>query len=411
MEDSDSLVDYRDVVSRFSFAEHARRADEYFARLDVKSTIARKPFASLEETSELCAAIGAMLAGLNLFSGARVLEFGAGTCWFSRILAMLRCEVVAVDVSANALELGRKLVQADPLAADLNVEFVRLDSDTLPFPDASFDRVLCFDALHHVTDQGAVIAEFARVLKAPGIIGLHEPGPNHSRGAQSQYEMRKFDVIEGDVHIEQLIDRARQHGIVDVKMAAYSTRPVFVELADFNQFLATPTSGVVANTLTAQAHADFQNRRVCFMHKGDPDAPVDSRRREGLRMELTAAAEQHANHVRIRGTVRNAGAAIWRPSSDPIDGAGKAGDVNIAVHLIDREGTQHNHYYARRTLSAVPVAPGESVEVDFTIPYPADLKRFCFEIDLVAEHVAWFEMAGDKVIAGNRAFRVEVDRQ
>lgn len=396
------LIDYREVVARFSFSEHARRADEYFSGHDAKSTIARKPFSALEETGELCAAISAMLAGLNLFSGARVLEFGAGTCWFSRILALLRCEVVAVDVSGKALDIGRQLIQADMLASELRVEFVRLEDPELPFSDASFDRVLCFDALHHVPDQGFAITEFARVLKQPGIIALHEPGPDHSKGAQSQYEMHKFDVIEADVHIGELIARARQSGISVVKMATYSARPVFTDPHDFDQFLADPSTGSVAQALTAQAYADFQNRRVCFMHKGDPGAPVDSRRRDGLLMDFEGTAELNSDHARVHGVVRNIGAAAWLPSSAPIDGSGHAGDVNIGVHLLDREGTQHNSYYVRRMLSAAPIGPGDAVQVDFTIPFPAGLNKFCFEVDLVAEHVTWFEMAG------SQTFRIEV---
>lgn len=45
-----------------------------------------------------------------LFPGVRILDFGAGTCWMSRLLAMLGCNVTAVDVSRKALEVGDKFL-------------------------------------------------------------------------------------------------------------------------------------------------------------------------------------------------------------------------------------------------------------------------------------------------------------
>ena len=401
-QDDNHLIDYRDLVAKFTFAEHARRADEYFSGFDEKSTIVRKPFAALDEVGGLCAGVGAILTGLKLFGGARVLEFGAATCWFSRILALLRCEVVAVDVSGKALELGRKLIAGDPLASELRVDFVRLEDERLPFPDAHFDRVLCFDTLHHVPDQKGAIAEFARVLKNPGIIALHEPGPDHSRGAQSQFEMRKHEVIEADVHIGDLIACAKQHGISNAKMAVYTVQPVFSGLHEFDMFVANPASSELSRALSAQVHGDFQNRRICFLSKGDPDVPVDSRRPEGLFMEFEGTAELHADHARVAARVRNSGTTVWLPSSKHNDASGHAGDVNIGVHLIDRDGLRHVPYYLRQPLSDIPVAPGQLVEVAFDIPFPDRLTKFCFEIDLVAEHVAWFEMGGSKV------FRIEV---
>ena len=109
-------IDFRDVVARYSFAEHAARADHYFAALDLSSPVARKPFASPHEAAELCVGVAALLPDLLLFPGARVLDFGAGTCWMSRLLAMLGCHVTAVDVSRKALALGEALIRGDALA-------------------------------------------------------------------------------------------------------------------------------------------------------------------------------------------------------------------------------------------------------------------------------------------------------
>jgi len=51
-------------------------------------------------------------SGLQLCPGMTVLEFGAGTCWAARIVTQLGCQVIACDVSASALQIGRELYQS-----------------------------------------------------------------------------------------------------------------------------------------------------------------------------------------------------------------------------------------------------------------------------------------------------------
>jgi SAM-dependent methyltransferase len=66
-------------------------------------------------------------------------------------------------------------VGADPLAGDYRalgtdrhaMDYVEAGAERLPFPDASFDVVSCFNALDHVEDPAAALGELVRVL-APG---------------------------------------------------------------------------------------------------------------------------------------------------------------------------------------------------------------------------------------------------
>ena len=74
-----AFIDYRDMAARYSFAEHAARADKYFATVDVGSLIARKPFAAPFEAAEICGGVAALLPELLLHPGARFLDLDART--------------------------------------------------------------------------------------------------------------------------------------------------------------------------------------------------------------------------------------------------------------------------------------------------------------------------------------------
>lgn len=98
-------------------------------------------------------------------SGAeRVLELGCGTGHWLSVLAGRR--VVGVDPSAGMLAEAR--VKAP------SAQLVLARAEALPFADASFDRVLIVNALHHFVDPAAVLRALPRVLCAGAvmIIGL-----------------------------------------------------------------------------------------------------------------------------------------------------------------------------------------------------------------------------------------------
>lgn len=384
----DPLIDYREVIARHGFAEHAARADRYFATLDVHSSVAKKPFAEPAEAAELCGGFAALLPDLMLFPGARVLDFGAGTCWMSRLLALLGCEVTAVDVSRKALEVGEQLIRSDPHSEQLKVQFVTLSGPDLPFSDGTFDRVICFDALHHVPDQQHAIAEFVRVLNEGGVAALHEPGPEHSRSAQSQYEMRMHDVIEADVHVEKLVETAITAGITRAELAVYGPRALKTDLVGFNDFLATPQTSSLGHRLLEHTAAGMRNRRTFFLYKGDTLASMDSRSRSGLQATINVSAEVGEEGTLVRGTIVNAGTTRWLPSF------GGVGSVNVGVHLHGDDGSLVDQDYARFAISPNPVASGESKTIDICIPHPEGHRRFGLTIDLVAEGVSWFEIAG-----------------
>jgi ubiquinone/menaquinone biosynthesis C-methylase UbiE len=98
--------------------------------------------------------------------GTNVLEIGPGpgltTDCLHRLVPRLTClEIDETDASS----LSRRL-------AGENVRVVCGDGTALPLPDESFDAVVCFTMLHHVSSMGLqnrLLAEAARVLRPGGM--------------------------------------------------------------------------------------------------------------------------------------------------------------------------------------------------------------------------------------------------
>lgn len=91
-----------------------------------------------------------------------------------RIAATTGCSVVGLDVHQQAVATANSLAAHRGLAE--RAEFRAIDATgQLPFSDASFDAITCFDAINHLSDRPRVIAEWARLLKQGGRLLFTDP--------------------------------------------------------------------------------------------------------------------------------------------------------------------------------------------------------------------------------------------
>jgi SAM-dependent methyltransferase len=72
--------------------------------------------------------------------------------------------VVAADVNRHLLQLGRSTAPG--------VEFWEADARALPFPDSSFDVVLCTHVLQFVPQADVAVAELTRVVRPGGRVAV-----------------------------------------------------------------------------------------------------------------------------------------------------------------------------------------------------------------------------------------------
>ena len=115
------------------------------------------------------------LNSLNLSPGKTLLDVACGSGGpVLRIADRTGCSVVGVDVHEQAVATGNDLAAQRNLTQ--RAKFQVADATTsLPFPDASFDAITCIDAINHLPNRPAILADWARLLKPGGRLLFTDP--------------------------------------------------------------------------------------------------------------------------------------------------------------------------------------------------------------------------------------------
>jgi len=385
------MINPDDLVKTRSIESFRQKAEDYYAQLPLPDTQLSKPFNDLTEAPGNIHHLGLLLAGLKLGRALRILDFGAGTCWLSRYLNQLGCTTVSVDVSPSALELGRRLFREYPIVGKLldEPQFVLSDGRTIPLEDQSVDRIVCFDALHHVPNPVTILKELFRILKTGGIAGFAEPGKNHSRSAGAQSEMTNYGLLENDIILENIWEIARDAGFTDMSVVPVLPTELVLGVNEYRDLIEKRNrpEQMLESLAVAGGRAS-----VFFLMKGP--TLYDSRIPFGLQCDLKVDAIQYAFKInrplKIQCRIKNTGVAVWIHRTP-----WGIGNVKIGAHLYDAQKNLIDLDFMRVRFDH-DIIPGEIVTqaIDVTIDKG---EVFYLGIDLVSEGVAWFEQFGNQV--------------
>ncbi|MFE3328899.1 class I SAM-dependent methyltransferase [Streptomyces sp. NPDC059176] len=109
--------------------------------------------------------------GLDVAPGTRALDVASGRGTTALLLAdAYGADVDGVDYAPANTALAQGAAQAAGLAD--RVRFTTGDAEHLPYPEGAFDVVVCECALCTFPDKGRAAAEFARVLRPGGRLGI-----------------------------------------------------------------------------------------------------------------------------------------------------------------------------------------------------------------------------------------------
>ncbi|MBK7256369.1 MAG: class I SAM-dependent methyltransferase [Ignavibacteriae bacterium] len=120
---------------------------------------------SFTDAAKVQGALATMLQGFDLRSDEHILDLGCGTGNLTQVLCSVlgaRGRITAVDLAPAMIATARERV------TDPRVQWVVADAMSLPLPDASVDRVICFSAWAHFPDPWRVAKELGRVIRTDG---------------------------------------------------------------------------------------------------------------------------------------------------------------------------------------------------------------------------------------------------
>ena len=131
----------------------------------------RTPFGSLAEVYERVAvpamfipeALG-LLEIVALQPGERVLDVACGTGIVAR-LAAPRLGITGHIVGLDLNEVMLAVARAQPIPTGAPIEWRQGNAMSLPFPDATFDAVVCQNGLQFIPDRVLALQEMLRVLR------------------------------------------------------------------------------------------------------------------------------------------------------------------------------------------------------------------------------------------------------
>lgn len=333
--------------------------------------------------------------GLALAPGARILDVGCGSGWLSEYFARLGYDVKGIDISPALITMSRERVRRVPYGVDhetpLRCTFEVHDIELAPLGE-KFDAVICYDSLHHLEDELAVFRHLATMLDVGGLLFIlegHKPLAGSAMEAELRDVMREFGTLESPFSSDYLRELINDNG--------------FVVVGDYvsvnGLFEREMLEGDLLPLRTLPT--DYHYLTCMKVSEGAPASSVpDSRAPAVLRAELVLRDSlpprvDPGAKMEVPITIRNAGDTLWLSGQTV-----RAGVVMPGVRVLDERGKIISELHGHPMLPrAVP--PGQAVSLDIQFAAPAKPGTYSVKIDLVDQHVCWFEERGSQPLVLN----------
>ena len=385
--------------------DYKRAAIEYPSKLDAERSyyLRTKPFYNLKnkpvkhvgdgmdaETHRHFSDFANIAVTLALPAGGSLLDVGCGSGWLSEYFSRLGYKVLGIDISDDLIRMARERLERVPYNVDhetsLQCRFLKHDIESAPLPQ-KFDAIICYDALHHFEDEGAVFSHLAAMLDIGGLLFLLE-GHKPSAGSATEDElcgvMREYGTLESpfsEGYLRALLnehgfaivgDYVSVNGLFEREMLEGDRLPLTTLATDYHYLTCKKVcEGVSASTVSDSKSPGLLRARFSLLStppkRFDPGAPMS-----------------------IPLAIQNIGDTLWLAGQTV-----RAGIVMPAVRIFDDTGTLVNEFHGQPRLPS-SVAPGETVNIRIDCAAPLLTGSYTVKVDLVDQHVCWFEQHGSE---------------
>jgi SAM-dependent methyltransferase len=259
----------------------------------------------------------------QLVRGLRVLDAGCGEGYGIALLAAAGAgAVVGVDVDEATIAEARERYGLDFQVADVA---------KLPFENASFDVVVCFETIEHVGDARQAVAELRRVLADDGLLVISTPNPAEYV-VENEFHVREYTPAEfAEILDEHFSERTR----------LYQQNWLLSAILDDEQFRAdeqTPLELELRKTDSLEPGRELYSVVVCGP-TGSALKPV------GVASGVYEAHEM-AETVRTAEKAR----AAWQERSEIAEREQEGWKLRATTSERQREGWEERAYEAERQI-------------------------------------------------------------
>jgi ubiquinone/menaquinone biosynthesis C-methylase UbiE len=141
-------------------------------------------------------------------AGKRVLDAGCGTGYGSAELAQSAADVTGVDLAADAIAYAKTNYPIPGL------RFIESSCTAVPFPPESFDLLVAFEVIEHLSDHRAFLNECARLLTPEGLFIVSSPNKRYYAKTRAEtgpnpYHEHEFEAGEFVHELERVFPNVR----------------------------------------------------------------------------------------------------------------------------------------------------------------------------------------------------------
>jgi 2-polyprenyl-3-methyl-5-hydroxy-6-metoxy-1,4-benzoquinol methylase/glycosyltransferase involved in cell wall biosynthesis len=329
-----------------------------------------------------------MAQALALPTDRRILDVGCGSGWLSEYFARLGYDVTGIDISPDLVRIASERVAAIPYGADhetpLRCRFLIHDAEDVPLAE-EFDAVVCYDSLHHFEDERAVLKNLWAMTAYGGSLFILE-GDRPAEGSETEGEllevMREYGTLESPFSREYLRALLDEFGFAVV--GDYVSVNGLFERDSLEGTSLRVRPPDVNYLLCKRVVREAGRRASTVPDSRKPSAPAARMTfPEGWPREVAKGSTVKATLL-----VENTGDTLWL-----VGGAERAGSCMLGVRLFDEAGALVSE---RHGTPALPrsLAPGETASLKFEFKAPHASGLYTLRLDMVAQHVCWFEERG-----------------
>lgn len=385
--------------------DYKRAAIEYPSQLDDERRhyLRTKPFYNLankppkhtgegmdSETFRHFCDFANMAVTLALPPGSRMLDIGCGSGWLSEYFARLGYVCKGIDISPELVAMARDRIAHVPYDVDheteLRCRFDVYDIELAPLAE-KFDAIVCYDSLHHFEDERAVMSHLAAMVDVGGMLFILE-GDRPSTGSATEDElkavMQEFRTLESPFdygYLRQLLedngfavigDYVSVNGLFEREIIADDLLPLKTVPMNYH-YLACKKVVEGAHASTVPDSRAPGNLRARIELREPPNTRLSPGQTLDLDLEIC-----------------NQGDTLWLAGRDA-----RAGVVMPAIRIMDEAGTLLSECHGDPPLPHA-VAPGETFRLRISYATPHRPGRYTLKLDLVDQHVCWFEDMGSE---------------